>query len=438
MKSLLFLPFCMIAFVCGSRQSAQTENAAQNNSITNEQSAEITSSQQQGNDTSIEFAAHSSTVSNNQQSSNNANTTASSNRKAASDAGSSSSVETLKPQTAGLALRDFSWLDKSTNIDLLKIVNSFIVKIYWKDVQSQENGELKHPNAVDDALAYVRKMNAQNPGLNLNLKIRLYCGVYTPDWVKAKAGTFTMYKGGMNNGGQSTSTQVVKFWKPEFLKFYTDIQSKLAAAYDNTPEITEAVNGGTGILYAEGMIRNVGANGAGKKNAMSFAQSDYTSQKDIDAIKNTIDAMKAWKNTRVSMVFTPFFVIKAQRADEDLSITKNILDYFVNKFGNQAVLGNNGLRDKYSGDKSAKWEEGGTLDQVYDMLENYTKSKNIGVYFQTATVERIGDLKKAIEQGIQRGAGMIELPTGSNGLLKYTTLEELKKYDAQLEAQAKK
>ena len=113
-------------------------------------------------------------------------------------------------------------------------------------------------------------MNTQYPDLKLNLKIRLYCGIYTPEWVKEKAGTFTMYKGGMGKGASPTSFQVAKFWKPEFLQAYSNIQSKLAAAYDNIPEITEAVNSGTGITYAEAMIRNVGTNGAGKKKCIKF------------------------------------------------------------------------------------------------------------------------------------------------------------------------
>lgn len=409
MKSLLLFPMLMVSFVCGHKPSSQ--NSAET------QSANGSASNQQTN------------------MNNNSIPTESSSASQRSDA--FVAIEGLKPQTAGLALRDFSQLDPNTSIDLLKIVNSFIVKAYWKDIQPQENGELRHPNVIDDALTSVRQMNLQNPGLNLNLKIRLYCGIYSPEWVKAKAGTFTLYKGGKNTSGP-TEGEVVKFWKPEFLSAFANVQSKLAAAYDNAPEITETVNGGTGITYAEAMIRNVGTSGRGNPNSASFSKSDYTSQKDVNAIKSTIDAMKAWKHTRVSMVFTPFYVIQAQRVDEDLNVTKEILNYFVNTFGAQSVLGNNGLRDKNSGDKAERWEEGGSLDKVYDFLQNYNKTKNIGIYFQTATLQRIGNLSSALEQGIERGAGMIELPMGSKGLTKNLSISDLKKYDQMLEAQAKK
>ncbi len=411
MKIFLLIPVLMVSFVCGRKPSSQssTVNQSANNSAAEPQTTI-------NNNTSMPTETSPA--------SQNSNT-------------SSATIEGLKPQTAGLALRDFDHLDPNTSVDLLRIVNSFIVKVYWKDIQPQENGELRHPNAIDDALTYVRQMNSQNPGLNLNLKIRLYCGIYSPEWLQAKAGTFTLYSGSKNSS-LPTQGEVVKFWKPEFLSAFANVQSKLAAAYDNAPEITETVNGGTGITYSEAMIRNVGSNGAVNKNSESFSRSDYTSQKDINAIKSTIDAMKVWKHTRVSMVFTPFFIIQAQKVDEDLSVTKDLLDYFVNTFGAQAVLGNNGLRDKNSGQKSERWQEGGSLDKVYNYLENYNKTKNIGLYFQTATLQRIGNLSSALEQGIERGAGMIELPMGSKGLTKNFSMADLKKYDQMLEAQAKK
>lgn len=338
----------------------------------------------------------------------------------------------LKPQAAGFAFRDFELVDTlNTNIDLLKVVNTIVVKVYWQDIQPQENGAIIHPNAIDNALNYTRIMNAKNQGLNLSLKIRLYCGIAAPEWLKKKAGTFTLQ-------GMGGSAESVKFWEPACMDAYADVQKKLADAYDNAPEILDVVNGGTGTSTAEGMIRNAGKSGAHKENAMSYMQAGYTMDKDIAAIKKSIDAMKVWKHTRVSMAFSSFAVINNNDVGEDVNTSLLLLDYFVTTLGIQAVPGNNGLRDDASGSNSEKWAEGGANDKIYSRIQEYFKTKNIGVYFQTAVLGRIGDINKAMQQGLARGAGMIELPSGSKGLLKNISLDDLKKYDTLLEAQAKK
>lgn len=338
----------------------------------------------------------------------------------------------LKPQAPGFAFRDFELVDTvNTEIDLLKVVNTIVVKVYWQDIQPQEDGEIIHPNAIDNALNYVRIMNTANPGLNLTLKIRLYCGIASPQWIKQKAGTFTLQ-------GMGQSVDCIRFWESETLNAYANVQAKLAALYDTVPEILDVVNSGTGTSTAEGMIRNVGKAGAHKQNSLSYLKAGYTTVKDIDAIKKSIDAMKVWKHTRVSMAFSSFVLIDKNGVGEDVNTSLSLLDYFVNKLTEQAVPGNNGLRDDATGTNAEKWAEGGANDKIYDRIQEDYKTKNIGVYFQTATLARIGDIENTMAQGLARGAGMIELPSGSKGIQKFMSLEALKKYDALLEAQAKR
>lgn len=340
----------------------------------------------------------------------------------------------LKPQMAGFALRDFESVDTST-IDpgLLGIVNSLVLKVNWNEIQPTAYGDIKHPNIIDDAVQYAKSMNAKYPGMNLNLKLRLYCGIYAPDWVKKEAGAVTMYKGaGLNE-------QMARFWEPVFMNAFADVQHKLSQLYDTVPEITEVVDGGTGTNYAEALIRHVGNSGSQKKNASSLLKGAYTQEKDIAAIKKSIDIMKTWKHTRISMAFSAFDIIKpSEPVTQDMSVTKTILDYFVSTLGEQAVMGNNGLRDPENGANNERWAEGGQINQVYKWLKEYNRSGNIGIYFQTATYDRIGDINKAMESGIANGAGMIELPGGAKGILKNMSISDLKKYDQLLEAQAKK
>ena len=304
----------------------------------------------------------------------------------------------LKPQMAGFALRDFESVDTAT-IDpgLLGIVNSLVLKVNWNEIQPTAYGDIKRPNIIDNAVQYAKSMNAKYPGMNLNLKLRLYCGIYAPDWVKKEAGAVTMYKGaGLNE-------QMARFWEPVFMNAYADVQQKLSQLYDTVPEITEVVNGGTGTNYAEALIRHVGNSGSQKKNASSLLKGAYTTEKDIAAIKKSIDLMKTWKHTRISMAFSAFDIIKpSEPVTQDMSITKLILDYFVSTLGEQAVLGNNGLRDPENGANNERWAEGGQINQVYKWLKEYNSSKNIGIYFQTATNITTGQNKKTQKCSVNR------------------------------------
>jgi hypothetical protein len=345
----------------------------------------------------------------------------------------------LKPQMAGLVARSFDFVDTvQPDINILRIVNGIVVKVNWRDLQPSPNGPIAHPNEIDNAISFARRMNTAYPGLNLNIKVRVHCGVFAPSWLKNQVGSFEI--GGSNDyvATSAEDTRVPCFWKPDFLTAYAALHTKLAALYDAAPEVTEVVNAGTGVVFAESFMRKAGDKGKMRENTIQYLNAGYSIEKDKAAIIKSIDAMKVWKKTRISMAFNPFAEIaSANSVIDNPDAAVQIMSYFVKTLGPQAVLGNNGLRD--AGAESAdRWQPGGGMYIVSQAMKSNHLKNGTGVYFQTAAGGKLGDFSGVIDLGVSLGAGSIELPGGTASFLRRYTMEELKKFDAALENQASK
>src|SRR5712692_6997965 len=83
----------------------------------------------------------------------------------------------LKPEISGL-------LDRQgmPAAELRVAVQGFVVDARWADLQPTQSGPIASNNVIDHALAQVRAANAASPGLHMALKVRIYTGVYAPDW----------------------------------------------------------------------------------------------------------------------------------------------------------------------------------------------------------------------------------------------------------------
>ncbi len=307
----------------------------------------------------------------------------------------------LKKPIKGLICRDFDRVDAVNGSDdeMMKITNGVVIQLYWKDIQPQENGPIVRNNKVDNAIAWVRKFKAKY-GVDIPIKIRLYSGIDSPDWLINKS-NFMLKE-------QKTP----KYWEPIFIAAYADVQRKLAELYDNVPEISEIENGGAGVRTAENFIRPYGLQGKKAELNQIFLNAGLTREKDSIAIVKSDDAMKPWKKTLISVCYSSFqYLDKNGNAYESASLTIPFIDMFLQKFGKQAVIGNNGLRTN-AGHNGDDFEEGGERYKLYTYFKMLHDTKGITVYFQTSTTERSGStLSPVIREGIKYGASYIELPT---------------------------
>jgi len=346
----------------------------------------------------------------------------------------------LKPQAAGLTNRNYSnlFLTPPASPDVMKIANCVVVRVAWRDLQPNADGDIVRPNLIDDAINYAQQQNNANPGLNMNIKIRVMCGVASPDWVKTQSGSFTLLTDLAAVATSPSDSLMPRFWQPEFLNAYASFQAKLAALYDNVPEVREIVNGGTGALYGEAFIRYAGNGGPTGTNSTSYINAGWTAEKDLAAIRSTIDAMKVWKKTRISMAFNEFInIAMPPGVTRDAAPTKSVIDYMVATLGKQAVLGNNSLRDD-NAQGADDWLPGGLMYDISGYMKTVHNTQRVPIYYQTATIDKLSDLRSTIEKGISLGAGAIETPVPPNQLTNYISLSELQSYDSRLEAQAGK
>ncbi|NNV56261.1 hypothetical protein [Limnovirga soli] len=312
-----------------------------------------------------------------------------------------SNFDGLKQPLKGLVCRDYDRIDPAGSDDnMMKITNGVIIQLYWKDIQPTENGAIVRGNRVDQAIDWARKFKAKY-GIEIPIKVRLYCGVYSPDWL-IKKGSFTIL-----------DEKLPKYWEPAFLTAFADVQQKLAAIYDNIPEISEVVDGATGLKSAENLIRPFGDNARKQQVGDIFLQAGYTKQNDSLAIIKSYQAMKPWKHTLISVCFSSYQYLDSKgNAYETAEGTIPFINSFVNMYGKQAVVGNNGLRTT-AGSHGEDFAEGGERYKLYNYFKKLKEEKGVTIYFQTSTTKRSGsELSPVIEEGIKYGAAYIELPTG--------------------------
>lgn len=303
----------------------------------------------------------------------------------------------LKQPLSGLACRDFKRINPQDD-ELMKNISTVIVQVHWNDIQPKENGPIVRDNDIDNAIKWVRTFK-QKYGVDIGLKVRLYCGIHSPDWLIDKVGYF-----------DARGQRVPKFWKGDFINAFADVQRKLAAIYDDVPEVREVVDGATGITSAESFIRPLKGGRNAQMVSQVFQNAGYSADADSTAIVKSFDAMKVWKKTYVSVCFSDWKTPdKDGNPTGDIDRTLAFITKFINEFGKQAVIGNNGLRPGM-GHHGERWQEGGDMYTLYNYFKKMHDDKGVKVYFQTASDQRIGDLQEAIKDGINYGASYIELP----------------------------
>lgn len=324
----------------------------------------------------------------------------------------------VKPPLRGLICRGYDRIDVTGGSDdaMMKITNGVVVQLNWKDIQTRENGPIVRNNKLDEAIQWSRNFTKKY-GVEMPIKLRLYCGINSPDWLMNK------------NYFTAKGEKIPKFWEPEYIQAFADVQAKLAAIYDDVPEVREVVDGGTGIISAESFIRPFSNAPARMKAAQMLLKEGYTKEKDANAIYQSFESMRPWKKTLVSVAFSPYqYLDKSGRSYETATGVFPFIDKFISIFGDRAVIGNNGLRT-VEGRHGEDFEEGGERYALFNYFKKL-HSNGVKVYFQTATTERGGgDLRATIEDGIKYGAIYIELPTRPREYAKLLdgNIESLKK-----------
>lgn len=268
-------------------------------------------------------------------------------------------------------------------------VRGWVVKTYWKDLQHSAGGALADNNAIDQAVAAIRTINAAHPGLNMGLKLRVYTGIYAPDWAKNLGG------GSVNVVDPQDKEQgtIGRFWTDDFGKAYADLEQKLAAKYDGVPEVREVVISRCTTFFAEPFIRDKGDKGS----VANMLAAGFSADVDQTCHRQEIDAHKVWAQTHSALDFSPYQNIERKGVRSvDEGFTESMMDYCRTTLGARCVIENNSIRTPVQPNYAA----------MYDRI------KQLGppISFQTANPNKIGDLLATLAWAAQEGANSVELP----------------------------
>ena len=291
----------------------------------------------------------------------------------------------LKPALGGLLDRD----GEPPAPYLGVAVHGWVVKAYWKDLQPTAGGPIAANNVIDQAIAAARRLNAANPSLGLGLKLRIYAGIYAPDWAKNLAG------GPVNVANPQDQQQgtVGRFWTDDFGRAYADLEQKLAAKYDDVPELREVVVSRCTTFFAEPFIRDKGDKGS----IANLLGAGFSFTADQSCHHQEIDAHKVWRHTHSDLDFSPYQNIERKGVRSvDEGFTESMMDYCRATLGPRCVLGNNSIRSP--------------VQPGYQPMYDRIKALGPPISFQTANPNKIGDLLATLQWAIGEGANSVELP----------------------------
>lgn len=305
-------------------------------------------------------------------------------------AGSSSSTTAtsgVKAAVSGLVDRH-----RAPTTAYAKAVRSFVVDTTWSSLQPVQNGPIVHPNAIDEAIA------AAKAG-NYTLKLRVRAGIDAPTWAKSLDGAplpfyYTSATAGLT--GQLAGT-VGRFWLPDFGAAYDNLQVRLAAAYDDVPQIRETDITRCSTIFAETYLRD----SMDKRNVQTLLHAGFTVAQDDTCHDEQIQAAKVWVHTDSDLSFNPYSQIQSNgTVRTDLAYTESQMVYCRSVLGARCVLANHSL--------ATKREAGGNYGDMYA----YMHKLGGAIDFQTATSTKMGDYTQVLAYAASLGARSVELPTG--------------------------
>jgi len=265
-------------------------------------------------------------------------------------------------------------------------IRNFVVSTTWAELQPVQDGPIAHPNEIDRAIAQAREAG-------MHLKLRVRAGVDSPSWAKTLDGPpVTVY-----NPDNHRAMTIGRFWTASYGAAYADLQTKLAALYDDVPEVSSTIVTRCQTVYSETYLRQ----GSDGKSMPNLRRAGLTLEADKACHDEQMDAHRVWVHTRSGIAFSPYQAMQSDgRSKIDLAYTEAQMERCREVLGERCSLENNSIRSS------------GPLTSAAG--EMFRKMEQMGgaISLQTATYHRIGDYRAALAWSGSMGAASVELPNG--------------------------
>ena len=270
-------------------------------------------------------------------------------------------------------------------------VKNFVVDTSWASLQPQRGGPIVHPNDIDKAVAFARQHG-------MGLKLRVGAGIYAPEWAKHIGGDpVTFYYASASKRTGELAGTVGRFWHPEFGTAYEDLQNKLAALYDDVPEVRGLVVTRCQTIFSETYLRNT----QDGQSTKALLQAGFTRAADDVCHNEQIAAHKVWQRTRSEVAFNPYQAIQADGSvKQDEAYAMSQMDFCRSTLGPRCILANYSISAGRPGSPG------------YAEVYGHMAKLGAPIAFQTATASKIGNWQATLDWAVRAGASSVELPTG--------------------------
>lgn len=251
------------------------------------------------------------------------------------------------------------------------------VRARWSDLEP-EPGVFAEQNAITEAISS-----------GYAFRVRLDCGRYAPGWVKNEVGSVTLYE---PQGGMTDT--IPRWWTDRYRALYERLLRWLASRYDG---VIPALFGGAAMtFYNEPCLRQL----AHLPNRQALKAAGYTWQADIEAQVAFIQMQHdIFKRTRLAYAFNPYQRLNADGSYTfDMGLTRTLMETV--RRVPTSIIQNNSLRIPV--------QSNGGYDELYAMLREFGHPLS----FQTAAINRVGDLDATVDTAIEWGAHLVEIPDG--------------------------
>ncbi len=274
------------------------------------------------------------------------------------------------------------------------ILDGVVLNFSW--AQLEPRPDVVTTKVIDQALANVRAYNKKYPKTPLAVRLRIYAGPSSPDWVKRLGGKFPVkiqYRG--------EALTIGRFWSVPYGHAWRHLQDELAKKYDINPLIREVSMTSCSSVTSEPFVFAGGPVSLEKMHDAGFSDGRYR-----ECLTQAFKDYKVWRNTRVEFAFTPYRISDSGDPDLVPQHTLQVMRVWRKKMGQGGVLSNHSLQSP-------------TPNQLRDMFE---AMKVIGgpLEFQLNTLKGL-DLDAGIQYGVTLGATAIEIPPDT-----FTNLERHK------------
>ncbi len=225
-------------------------------------------------------------------------------------------------------------------------ISGIVVNDTWADLQPDYAGQPLNTATIDAALQLVERYN-RFPGRSLGVRLRVWAGLYAPDWAKAIGGPAVDIcdQGAVPQPVPTSTTPtpcpaaaiktVGRFWSDAYDAAWRALQSQLALKYDNDPFVTEVSLSSCSSLTSEPFVQPEDNYSHANMQASGYTDAGYQM-----CLAGAVarDYAPYWHATPVDFSFNPFQLIDPVPKQSDLAFTENTIDACRAQLGSRCIL----------------------------------------------------------------------------------------------------